>query len=67
MVGFCRIVNDDLFVDLLRKQIGDLTEILNDLEQGKPLKDYAHENLKNIEQQIRWLRKVRIEGRLSQF
>ena len=64
MVKLSWIKNDDLVASLLRKQITDLTAVLREMEQGNPLKDYAHENLLKIEKQIRWLRKVTRENYL---
>ena len=60
-MGFSLKHSEDLVAGLLRKQIAELSNVLHDVEQGKPLQDYAHENLKKVEQQIRWLRKVWFE------
>ena len=57
-MGFSWKHNEDLIAGLVRKQIDGLNTILRDLEFGKPFTNSAHENLKNIEQQIRWLRTV---------
>ena len=60
-MGFSIGESEDLIAGLLRKQIQDLNNILRDVEAGKPSKDYAHENLKRVEQQLRWLRKIWFE------
>ena len=60
-MGFSLKHSDDLVAGLLRKQISELKSVLDDVEQGRPLPDYAHDNLKKVEQQIRWLRKVWFE------
>ena len=60
-MGFSIKQSEDLIAGLLRKQIRDLTGILRDVETGKPNRQYAHENLKRVEQQVRWLRKVWFE------
>jgi len=57
-VGFSSKTSHDWFVGLLRKQIGDLDKLLKDVEDGRPIEEDAHLNLKRVEQQIRWLRKA---------
>lgn len=54
--------NEDLIAALMRKQIDELNLLLRDLESGKPLNDYAHENLRRHEMQIRWLRTEALVG-----
>jgi hypothetical protein len=61
-MGFSLQDNEDLIAGLLRKQVDDLTGILRDVEQGRLIEECAYENLKNVEKQIRWLRKVWLEN-----
>lgn len=61
-MGFTLKYSDDLAAGLLRKQISELRMVLRDVEEGKPLPEHAHQKLKTVEQQIRWLRKVWFDG-----
>ena len=51
-------LSEDLFVSSLRSQIDLLMKVLNHVETGNPINDYVAENMKAVEKDIRWLRKV---------
>lgn len=61
-MGYALRHNDDLIAGLLRRQIEDLRGILRQLETGHPLEEAAKANLKQVEDQIRWLRKVALDN-----
>ena len=51
-------LSEDLFVSSLRSQIDLLMKVLNHVETGNPINDYVAENMKAVEKDIRWLRKI---------
>lgn len=57
-MGFILKNNEELVARLLRKQIIELNNVLREVENNRALKDHALENLKHVELQIRWLRKI---------
>jgi hypothetical protein len=61
-MGFSLEDNADWIAGLLRKQVAELSAVLQDVEQGKFIKERAFENLKKVEKQIRWLRKAWLEN-----
>jgi len=57
-MGYALRHNEDLIAGLLRRQIEDLRGILRQFETGHPLEDNAKANIKQVEDQLRWLRKI---------
>ena len=51
-------LSEDLFASSLRSQINILMNVLNHIETGNPINDYVAENLRTVEKDIRWLRKI---------
>ena len=51
-------LSEDLFVSSLRSQIDLLMKVLNHVETGNPINDYVAENMKAVEKDTRWLRKI---------
>ena len=43
---------------ILRAQINSLQNILRSIEEGGVVEDYMYENLKVVEKNLRWLRKL---------
>ncbi|GEM_PF-2772227 len=58
-------LNEDVMFSLLRSQVNVLSDVLRSLEEEKKepllrnnhLNEYVHENIKNVEKDLRWLRK----------
>lgn len=58
-------LNEDVMFSLLRSQMNVLSGVLRSLEEEKKeplsrnnsLNEYVHENIKNVEKDLRWLRK----------
>ena len=51
-------VNEDIIVSFLRSQIKTLENIIESVEKRNDMSDFAHENLKRIEKNLRWIRKL---------
>ncbi len=58
-------LNEDVMFSLLRSQVNVLSDVLRSLEEEKEkpllrnthLNEYVHENIKNVEKDLRWFRK----------
>lgn len=59
---FSPMRNDEFFVSLLRSQVTQLLKVLNHIEDGNTASGYVDENLKNVEKDIRSLRKFYSEN-----
>ncbi len=51
-------VNTEIIASLLRQQISILEDFLRNIEQGNRNDDYIYENLKRVEKNLKWLRKL---------
>ena len=51
-------IHEDLIVSLLRSQINLLGQVISHIEEGNTINGYVHENIKCVEKNLRWLRKL---------
>ena len=50
-------IQEDLIVRMIKSQIELLSKVLNHIETGNGINEFVNDNLKRIQEELRWLRK----------